>query len=49
MVVGVESERLMIRFDKTRSDEVLSRPSVSPMDVTGKPMQGFAPRKKPTR
>lgn len=41
MVVGVESERLMIRFDKARSDEILSKPHVTPMDFTGKVMQGF--------
>lgn len=41
MVVGVEAERLMIRFDKARADEILAKPHVAPMDFTGKVMNGF--------
>ncbi len=41
MCVGVEQERLMVRLDPGKSDEVLELPGVHPMDFTGKPMKGY--------
>ncbi len=42
MCVGVESERLMIRFDPAKTDEVMEKEGCSPMDFTSKVMKGFA-------
>jgi TfoX/Sxy family transcriptional regulator of competence genes len=41
MCVGVESERLMIRLDPEKYDEVIEKEGCSPMDFTGKVMKGF--------
>ncbi|MGZ5134550.1 MAG: TfoX/Sxy family protein [Flavitalea sp.] len=41
MCVGVEHERLMIRLDPDRYDEVLEKEGCKPMDFTGKIMKGF--------
>jgi TfoX/Sxy family transcriptional regulator of competence genes len=41
MCVGVERERLMIRLDPDKYDEVLEKPGCTPMDFSGKPMKGF--------
>src|SRR5687767_11922755 len=41
MCVGVEKNRLMVRLDPSRYDEVLVKPGVRPMDFTGKPMKGY--------
>jgi TfoX/Sxy family transcriptional regulator of competence genes len=41
MCVGVESERLMVRFDPARQEELLEKEGCSPMDFTGKSMKGF--------
>jgi len=41
MCVGVESERLMVRLDPEKQDEVMEMEGCSPMDFTGKVMQGF--------
>ena len=41
MCVGVEMDRLMVRLDPTKYDEVLEKPGVRPMDFTGKPMKGY--------
>ena len=42
MAVGIVGDRLMIRFDKTAHEFVLSHRHVSPMDFTHRPMRGFA-------
>ena len=41
MCVGVEKERLMVRMDPEKTDEVLSNPGCTPMDFTGKVMKGY--------
>jgi len=41
MCVGVESERLMVRLDPEKQDEVMEMEGCSPMDFTGKVMKGF--------
>ena len=41
MCIGVEKERLMVRVDPTRSDEVMKKEGCKPMDFTGKVMKGF--------
>ena len=41
MCVGVEQERLMVRLDPTRYDEVIEKEGCKPMDFTGKIMKGF--------
>jgi len=42
MCVGVESDRLMVRFDPAITDEVMEKEGASPMDFTNKVMKGFA-------
>jgi TfoX/Sxy family transcriptional regulator of competence genes len=42
MCIGVETERLMVRFDPVRTEEVMSREGASPMDFTSKVMKGYA-------
>ena len=42
MCVGVESERMMVRFDPARYDEIMEKPGAAPMDFTGRVMKGFA-------
>ncbi|MFZ1700335.1 MAG: TfoX/Sxy family protein [Pyrinomonadaceae bacterium] len=42
MCVGVERERLMLRFDPERTDEIMQLPGVAPMDFTKRVMKGFA-------
>src|SRR5688500_19097980 len=42
MCVGVEKERLMIRFDPLRTAEVMEKEGCRPMDFTNKVMKGFA-------
>lgn len=42
MCVGVEKERLMIRFDPARTEEVMEMNGVGPMDFTKRVMKGFA-------
>jgi len=42
MCVGVESNRMMVRFDPARSAEVFEREGCKPMNFTGKTMNGFA-------
>ena len=39
--VGVEKERLMVRLDPERYDEVMEREGCMPMDFTGKVMKGY--------
>ena len=41
MCVGVETERLMVRLDPERYDEVIEKEGCRPMDFTGKAMKGF--------
>jgi TfoX/Sxy family transcriptional regulator of competence genes len=42
MCIGVETERLMVRFDPLRTDEVMELEGSHPMDFTGKVMKGYA-------
>ena len=41
MCVGVEKERLMVRLDPVKYDEVIEMEGCKPMDFTGKIMKGF--------
>jgi len=41
MCVGVEKERLMVRLDPDKQDEVMQKEGSKPMDFTGKVMKGF--------
>ena len=41
MCVGVEKERMMVRLDPEKEEEVLAKEGCSPMDFTGKVMKGF--------
>ncbi|MEO8173766.1 MAG: TfoX/Sxy family protein, partial [Sediminibacterium sp.] len=42
MCVGVESARLMVRFDPILTNEVLEKEGCTPMDFTKKVMKGYA-------
>lgn len=42
MCVGVETSRLMVRFDPSKTDEVMEKEGYTPMDFTSKVMKGFA-------
>ena len=42
MCVGVETERLMIRFDPALTEKVMEMNGVGPMDFTKRVMKGFA-------
>ncbi len=41
MCVGVEQNRLMVRLDPAKYDEVMQKDGCMPMDFTGKVMKGF--------
>ena len=41
MCIGVEQERLMIRLDPARYEEVMEKEGCHPMDFTGKVMKGY--------
>lgn len=41
MCVGVEKERLMVRLDPGKYDEVMEKEGCKPMDFTGKVMKGY--------
>jgi TfoX/Sxy family transcriptional regulator of competence genes len=41
MCVGVEKERLMVRLDPAKYDEVMEKEGCMPMDFTGKVMKGY--------
>ena len=41
MCVGVEAERLMVRLDPKKYEEVILKEGCRPMDFTGKPMKGY--------
>jgi TfoX/Sxy family transcriptional regulator of competence genes len=42
MCVGVETSRLMVRFDPALTLEIMEKDGVRPMDFTSKVMKGFA-------
>ena len=42
MCVGVEKERMMVRFDPALNDEIMEKNGVGPMDFTKRVMKGFA-------
>ena len=42
MCVGVETTRLMVRFNPEKTDEVMEKEGAMPMDFTNKVMKGFA-------
>ena len=41
MCVGVEKDRMMVRIDPDKYDEVMEKEGCLPMDFTGKIMKGF--------
>lgn len=41
MCVGVEQQRLMVRFDPSLTDEILEKEGCHPMEFTGKSMRGY--------
>lgn len=41
MCVGVEQERLMIRLDPAKYEQVMKKDGCKPMDFTGKIMKGY--------
>ena len=41
MCVGVEQQRLMIRLDPAKYEEVLEKDGCKPMDFTGRVMKGY--------
>jgi TfoX/Sxy family transcriptional regulator of competence genes len=41
MCIGVEKDRLMVRLDPAKYNEVLEQEGCKPMDFTGKVMKGF--------
>jgi TfoX/Sxy family transcriptional regulator of competence genes len=41
MCVGVEKDRIMVRLDPGRYDEVIEKEGCEPMNFTGKVMKGF--------
>jgi hypothetical protein len=41
MCIGVEKDRLMVRLDPAKYDEVIERDGCTAMDFTGKIMKGF--------
>ena len=41
MCVGVEKDRMMVRLDPAKFDEVMEKEGCKPMDFTGKIMKGF--------
>ena len=42
MCVGVEMERLMVRFDPEKYAEIMENEGTKPMDFTGRVMKGYA-------
>jgi TfoX/Sxy family transcriptional regulator of competence genes len=42
MCVGVESSRLMVRFDPAMTDVLMEKEGCTPMNFTGKIMKGYA-------
>jgi TfoX/Sxy family transcriptional regulator of competence genes len=41
MCIGVEKERIMIRLDPAKYEEVMEKEGCGPMDFTGKVMKGY--------
>lgn len=41
MCVGVESERMMVRLDPAKYEEVMEKEGCKPMDFTGRVMKGY--------
>ena len=41
MCVGVEKDRIMVRFDPVREEEVFQKEGTQPMDFTGRVMKGY--------
>lgn len=41
MCVGVEQDRVMVRLDPAKYEEVIEKEGCKPMDFTGKVMKGF--------
>lgn len=41
MCIGVEKERLMVRLDQSKFEEVIEKDGCKPMEFTGKVMKGF--------
>ena len=41
MCVGVEQNRMMVRLDPDKYDEVMEKDGCKPMDFTGKVMKGY--------
>ncbi|MBL0356613.1 MAG: TfoX/Sxy family protein [Chitinophagaceae bacterium] len=41
MCVGVEAERMMVRFDPAITEELVEKEGCRPMDFTGRVMKGF--------
>jgi TfoX/Sxy family transcriptional regulator of competence genes len=41
MCVGVEQNRMMVRLDPSKYDEVMEKDGCKPMDFTGKVMKGY--------
>jgi TfoX/Sxy family transcriptional regulator of competence genes len=41
MCVGVEKDRLLVRFDPSLNDEIMEKEGCEPMNFTGKIMKGF--------
>src|SRR6185436_11711529 len=41
MCIGVEKDRMMVRLDPAKYDEVINKEGCSPMDFTGKVMKGY--------
>lgn len=41
MCVGIEKERMMVRFNPELYEEVIQKDGCTPMDFTGKIMKGF--------
>ena len=41
MCVGVEQNRMMVRLDPDKYDEVMEKDGCNPMDFTGKVMKGY--------
>ena len=41
MALGVEKDRLMVRLDPAKYDQVMEKKGCQPMDFSGKVMKGF--------
>ncbi len=46
MSVGIVKDDLMVRVGPETYDNLVRQPHSRPMDFTGRPMKGFAPRNK---